>query len=76
MKVTGYVYIERTWYISCHCVGVTTDCGTSFAISSHRAIPKKGEDIVPRWSYELDVLDSYSPLTKLHKLLYGIENAD
>lgn len=74
MKVTGYVYIAKTWYLHCHRVGVTTDTGLSYAIPSHRDIPKTGEAVNTQWSYELSRQDFYVPLTKLHKHLHGLEH--
>ncbi len=76
MKVTGYVWIEQTGYLGVHDIGVVCDNGKFYACSRYYHIPELGQEVneVTGKIWNLNIYSRYVPLTKLHKLLYGIEH--
>lgn len=76
MKVTGYVWVEKTGYVGVHDIGVVCDNEESYACSMYYAIPELGQEVNEDTGriWTLQNYCRYVPLTKLHKLLYGVED--
>lgn len=72
MKVTGYVWITHSFYANIHKIGIICDDGNTYAYTLRRPLPKLGQSV-----QELDMGSlrggRFDSLTKLHKLLYGLE---
>lgn len=75
MKVTGYVWIVRTYYINIQKIGIVCDNGETYAYTLRLPLPKLGQTVTRAGNDMWNLRgDRFYPLTKLHKLLYGIEH--
>jgi hypothetical protein len=75
ITVIDYVWIVYTQYRSIHKIGVVCDNGRAYACTKKEPVPKLGQKVDPVsdsvWNLQGD---TYHPLTKLHKHLYGLEH--
>lgn len=76
MKVTGYVWIQKTGYVGVHDIGIVCDDGQAYAHTNYVNLPKIGDNVLDARVWVLNRQFDDFIFTKLHKLLAGIENAD